>query len=168
MAYEPESRLARDVSAHGGREDDLRAIDAMVEDLRTTRGKVADHKRRIASLEEKLRDDRARIEADAQRHARSLADDLAAALSRQADAERRADEAVKRASDARAKAAAFYRKAIAGLYRVLGLDEGQCSSCHGRIWWVVTKNGRPAPYTVDGVSHFADCPTAKQHRKGGM
>jgi len=61
-------------------------------------------------------------------------------------------------------AARVYREAIVKLYRVLGFDEGNCRSCGRRIWWVITKNKKPAPYTADGISHFADCPGAENHR----
>jgi hypothetical protein len=76
----------------------------------------------------------------------------------------RAVEAIRGAPGQKAAAALYYRDAIVKLYRALGFDEGNCRSCGKHIWWVVTKNGKRAPYTVDGISHFADCPHAKKHR----
>lgn len=43
---------------------------------------------------------------------------------------------------------------------------GRCRSCGQAIAWTVTKAGRKAPLDPDGISHFATCPTADQHRKG--
>ncbi|MEE9602569.1 MAG: hypothetical protein V3V75_04635 [Thermoguttaceae bacterium] len=54
---------------------------------------------------------------------------------------------------------------IVKLYGVLGATSKTCS-CGREIWWVLTKNGRPAPYTNEAVSHFADCPHADRYRKG--
>jgi len=65
----------------------------------------------------------------------------------------------------KAESAGFYRRSVVALYRAIGFDEGECRSCGRKVWWVETKNGKRAPYTVDGVSHFADCPSAGQHRK---
>ena len=37
--------------------------------------------------------------------------------------------------------------------------------CGQPIFWLTTKNGRQAPYTEIGISHFADCPYAGRSRK---
>jgi hypothetical protein len=67
--------------------------------------------------------------------------------------------------DGRAEAARFYREAIVKLYGAVGADAGKCRSCGRAIWWVVTKAGKRAPYTVDGTNHFADCANANSHRR---
>jgi hypothetical protein len=46
------------------------------------------------------------------------------------------------------------------------LGYGRCSSCQADVLWCrydVTK--RRAPFNPDGVSHFATCPQAAQHRR---
>ena len=67
----------------------------------------------------------------------------------------------------RMDAARFYRHNIVALYKAIGADEGKCRHCGKRIWWVTTKSGKPSPSTVDGLSHFADCPGASNFRKRG-
>ena len=45
-------------------------------------------------------------------------------------------------------------------------EAGTCGSCRAPIVWVTTrKNGKRMPVTLDGLSHFADCVHADQHRK---
>ncbi len=51
------------------------------------------------------------------------------------------------------------------LLKVIAPPSG-CSSCMETIYWIVTKNGKRAPYNPDGTSHFATCPNADAHRKG--
>lgn len=58
------------------------------------------------------------------------------------------------------------RSNIQLLYKSLGLDQGQCRACGCPIWWVITKNGKRAPFTAEGLNHFADCEGADQFRKG--
>ena len=58
----------------------------------------------------------------------------------------------------------------------------RCRSCNAVVYWVRTPAGRPMPVSVNtdvaaecveptmttvgrGISHFADCPNASQHRK---
>ena len=43
-------------------------------------------------------------------------------------------------------------------------NRGHCSACHAEIWWVRHLNGKTAPYTAEGLNHFADCPHADQFR----
>ena len=64
----------------------------------------------------------------------------------------------------RAAVVAFYREAIAAMLKVQGIPPVACSSCGRQIWFIRTAAGRSAPYTADGISHFADCRTAAQHR----
>lgn len=58
----------------------------------------------------------------------------------------------------------FYRETIAAMLKVQGIPPVACSSCGRQIWFVRTAAGKSAPYTADGISHFADCRTAAQHR----
>lgn len=59
----------------------------------------------------------------------------------------------------------WYRSNVRLLMQTMGVAADKCSSCGAPIWWVTTKNGKPAPISVDGLSHFADCRTADQHRR---
>lgn len=43
-------------------------------------------------------------------------------------------------------------------------DESKCKGCGATIYWVRHKNGKKAPYTVEGLNHFADCPKAQSFR----
>jgi hypothetical protein len=58
-----------------------------------------------------------------------------------------------------------WRDRVKAFLKVLS-HETACRSCGKAIYWVVTKNGKRAPYTAEGISHFADCPNAAQHRAG--
>lgn len=42
---------------------------------------------------------------------------------------------------------------------------GACSTCHQHVLWVHTRTGKRAPLDPDGISHFATCPQADQHRR---
>lgn len=64
----------------------------------------------------------------------------------------------------RAAVVAFYRQAFAAMLKAQGILPSSCSSCGRQIWFVRTAAGKSAPYTADGISHFADCRTAAQHR----
>lgn len=44
-------------------------------------------------------------------------------------------------------------------------DRSRCKACGAEIWWVKHHSGKKAPYTVEGISHFADCPHAEQFRR---
>lgn len=67
-------------------------------------------------------------------------------------------------------------------WEVCGAAVSHCRSCHAPVYWVRTPSGRPMPVSVNtdvaaecveptmttvgrGISHFADCPNASQHRK---
>jgi len=43
--------------------------------------------------------------------------------------------------------------------------KGRCRGCAKEIWWVKLKSGKNAPYTEEGLNHFADCVKADQFRK---
>ena len=51
------------------------------------------------------------------------------------------------------------------LLRQIG-EPATCRGCSRPIWWVKHLNGKKAPYTLEGLNHFADCPRAKQFKKG--
>jgi hypothetical protein len=40
-----------------------------------------------------------------------------------------------------------------------------CASCRAEIAWTITKKGNRAPLNRDGISHFATCPAAADHRR---
>ena len=43
---------------------------------------------------------------------------------------------------------------------------GECRACGRDIYWLeMRKSGKFAPYTLEGVNHFADCPKADEFRK---
>jgi hypothetical protein len=37
-------------------------------------------------------------------------------------------------------------------------------SCGAQIAWITTEAGKKMPVNADGISHFATCPQANQHR----
>ena len=45
------------------------------------------------------------------------------------------------------------------------VNEGVCSTCGDAIVWCLTTKGNRAPFNPDGVSHFATCPQAGDHRR---
>jgi hypothetical protein len=44
-------------------------------------------------------------------------------------------------------------------------DLGTCKACGAKIWWIKTRRGKRAPYTAEGINHFADCPQAEEFRR---
>jgi hypothetical protein len=50
------------------------------------------------------------------------------------------------------------------LLRQVG-EPGTCRGCAAPIYWVVHLNGKRAPYTPEGLNHFADCPAQAQFRR---
>jgi len=60
-----------------------------------------------------------------------------------------------------------------------GTREARCRSCDQVVYWIVTAQDRRMPVSVlydgafapttiadgSGISHFVDCPHAKQHRR---
>lgn len=40
-----------------------------------------------------------------------------------------------------------------------------CKACGVQLAFVKTRAGKLAPYTIDGVNHFANCPRAAEFRK---
>lgn len=37
-------------------------------------------------------------------------------------------------------------------------DRGRCFGCNAQVFWIVHANKKKAPYTPEGLNHFADCP----------
>ena len=81
------------------------------------------------------------------------------------DLKKRGDEATVSPHDARALVNCYitWRDRVRAFLKVLS-NEAKCRSCGATIYWVMTKNNKRAPYSVDGISHFADCPNASSHR----
>lgn len=46
-----------------------------------------------------------------------------------------------------------------------GTDPKPCSSCKAPMYWITTAHGQRMPVNADGISHFATCPDAANHRK---
>jgi hypothetical protein len=60
---------------------------------------------------------------------------------------------------------AWLEKNIRQLLMVAGRP-GVCRACGRDIFWLeMTKSGKFAPYTKEGVNHFADCEHADEFRK---
>ena len=57
----------------------------------------------------------------------------------------------------------YLRSNIQKLLNTVG-RESECKGCGKKIWWVMTKNNRAAPYTETALNHFADCPKAAEFR----
>ena len=53
---------------------------------------------------------------------------------------------------------------IAALLKNAG-QLAKCRGCGADIYWVRHANGVRAPYTPEGLNHFADCPAAGTFRK---
>ena len=64
-----------------------------------------------------------------------------------------------------AEMATMYRANIRALVLAVGGEPGNCRGCRAPIYWVPTKTGKTAPYNLDGLSHFADCPKSDRFRK---
>jgi hypothetical protein len=41
-----------------------------------------------------------------------------------------------------------------------------CKACGALLFFVRHNNGKRAPYTVDGLNHFINCPAAQQFKRG--
>lgn len=41
----------------------------------------------------------------------------------------------------------------------------ECSTCHADMAWCITPKGNSSPLNRDGISHFATCPQAADHRR---
>lgn len=58
-----------------------------------------------------------------------------------------------------------FSNAVVNLFKVIGATPADCKMCGRAIWFVTTRQGKQAPYTAAGISHFADCPHAKEFRR---
>ena len=47
-------------------------------------------------------------------------------------------------------------------------DSRSCKACGALLFFVRHRNGKTAPYTVDGLNHFLNCPQADQFRRGAV
>lgn len=56
------------------------------------------------------------------------------------------------------------QEAMVRLLDVVG-RRSTCKGCERQIWWIKTRVGKMAPYTEEGINHFADCPKASRFRK---
>lgn len=58
------------------------------------------------------------------------------------------------------------RKNIVTLYEKLGAQRTKCrgKDCGADIWQIRKPNGRSAPYTIDALNHFIDCPNAEDFK----
>lgn len=60
-----------------------------------------------------------------------------------------------------------YLGGIQFLLATLG-EDGWCkaSACRAPIFWVLTKNGKRAPFSINGATHFSDCAGRAQFTGG--
>jgi DNA polymerase III delta prime subunit len=60
------------------------------------------------------------------------------------------------------------RYAVRAMLNLVAEETRPCRRCGRQIWMVRMKATKKlAPFTDDAVSHFADCPHAKEFKKGG-
>lgn len=51
------------------------------------------------------------------------------------------------------------------VYDLTGLSADKCRSCGSKIYWVTSPKGALLPANHQGISHFTDCPQARQHSR---
>lgn len=56
------------------------------------------------------------------------------------------------------------KKRVLSLLQQVG-EPATCKACDAPMFFVVTRAGRRAPYTTEGLNHFADCPNASMFKK---
>jgi hypothetical protein len=56
-------------------------------------------------------------------------------------------------------------KRISTLLQLVAEEIRPCRACGVQLAIVRHRNGKPTPYTMEGVNHFIDCPHADQFRK---
>ena len=54
---------------------------------------------------------------------------------------------------------------IRRLLELINEESRTCKACGVLIFFVRHRNGKMAPYTIDGLNHFMNCPQAAQFRK---
>lgn len=52
------------------------------------------------------------------------------------------------------------------LLELVAEEKRTCKACTALLFFVRHSNGKLAPYTIDGLNHFVNCPQAEQFRKG--
>lgn len=57
-------------------------------------------------------------------------------------------------------------KRMSALLQHVAEEVRPCKACGTQLAFVRHRNGKIAPYTLDGVNHFATCPKAEQFRRG--
>ena len=57
------------------------------------------------------------------------------------------------------------RANIEAILRNTADDIRPCLKCDATIFLIKHKNGKKAPYTIDGTNHFANCPKAEALKK---
>jgi hypothetical protein len=57
-----------------------------------------------------------------------------------------------------------WKDRVVALLNLMG-EAKPCRDCNRPIWFVKTRAGKWNPIADEGVSHFADCPAAKEFRK---
>jgi hypothetical protein len=65
------------------------------------------------------------------------------------------------------RALAEHQRVLKGIAILLHsvADEAACKGCPATIYWVRHRNGKSAPYNVDGTNHFVTCPKSKQFKQ---
>ena len=58
-----------------------------------------------------------------------------------------------------------FEKIIEERLNKLGIEFAKCKKCGKKIFFLPTKTGKQMPITLGLISHFADCPNAKEFRK---
>jgi len=53
------------------------------------------------------------------------------------------------------------------LLRLIASEIRPCKACGEVLAFVKHRNGKVAPYTMDGTNHFVNCPNADTFRKTG-
>lgn len=118
---------------------------------------TCDHCQRVLDARER------KTVSEADRHERMLADGEYDQDHDPDNGEKAFDPAM--LEEAKKLAASFYRKRFEELFRHLGFDKAECRACKRTVWWVLHKNGKRVPYTVDGQNHFSNCPQRDAFRR---
>ncbi len=56
-------------------------------------------------------------------------------------------------------------KRMATLLMLIAEEVRPCKGCGQQLAFVKHKNGKLAPYTIEGLNHFLDCPKAEEFRR---
>ena len=55
---------------------------------------------------------------------------------------------------------------LRSLLELTAVETRQCKACGTLLFFVQHRNGKIAPYTIEGVNHFSNCPQAARFKKG--